>query len=265
MVWGFRGGGGGWELRSRVARSRADRLLQSARGGRGGGAGASGAGSPHPRGRRRKGRRSRAWTEGLRGEPSSPGAARAWHFPEWELRAVSRAGARALEGRPQGGSVGGDARSRGCGSERSDAPAPRRLRHRPQAGRELEARCPRPAGASCLCRSDRLDLEATLAGALEGMRVSTELSTRSSPERGPETQKSWRYPSSEDVQARGNRIIRHRPTRPRGYQPLLLRPEYHQEPPWCLSLDRGGKLTCQKDQRVPLLTAAAAEHWGWEQ
>ncbi|XP_032498820.1 uncharacterized protein LOC116759315 isoform X2 [Phocoena sinus] len=55
-------------------------------------------------------------------------------------------------------------------------------------------------------RSDRLDLEATLAGALEGMRVSTELSTRSSPERGPETQKSWRYPSSEDVQARGNRI-----------------------------------------------------------
>lgn len=108
--------------------------------------GASGAGSPYPRGRRRKGRRSRAWTEGLRGEPSSPGAARAWHFPEWELRAVSRAGARALEGRPQGGSVGGDARSTGCGSERSDAPAPRRLRHRPQAGRELEARCPRPAG-----------------------------------------------------------------------------------------------------------------------
>ncbi|XP_067601910.1 DNA-directed DNA/RNA polymerase mu isoform X3 [Pseudorca crassidens] len=201
MVWGFRGGGGGWELRSRVARSRADCLLQSARGGRGGGAGASGAGSPHPRGRRRKGRRSRAWTEGLRGEPSSPGAARAWHFPEWELRAVSRAGARALEERPQGGSVGGDARSRGCGSERSDAPAPRRLRHRPQAGWELEARCPRTGW-----RSDSLDLEATLAGALGGMRVSTELSTRSSPERGPETQQSWRYPSSEDVQARGNRI-----------------------------------------------------------
>ena len=65
-VRGFQGAGGGWELRSRVARSRADRLLQSASGGRGGGAGASGAGSPHPGGRRRR-RRSRAWTEGLRG------------------------------------------------------------------------------------------------------------------------------------------------------------------------------------------------------
>lgn len=48
VVRGFRGAGGGWELRPRVARSRADRPLQSSSGGRGGGARASGAGSPTP-------------------------------------------------------------------------------------------------------------------------------------------------------------------------------------------------------------------------
>lgn len=84
---GFRGTRGGWELRSRVARSRADRPLQC-RPGRG-----------------RRGFRSRLpppWGEEEEEEPgvdggaagglSSPRAARAWHFPKWEPPAVARAG-----------------------------------------------------------------------------------------------------------------------------------------------------------------------------
>ena len=49
-------------------------------------------------------------------------------------------------------------------------------------------------------------------------------------------------------------------TGPQWHQPLSLRPKHHQEPPWCLGLGRGGKLTRPQDQHAGVLAGAASGH-----